>query len=194
MLRRSFLLAGLASLGACDIGANLRQGLDFTVVNDRLLMNGVITSRTPAAFAEVLAQNPQVRTLVFQTLEGSIDDEAVVEMGYAIRARGLGTHLQSDSGIYSGAVDLYLAGVARTMVAGAEIGVHSWADAFGEGAEYPRDAPEHRLNAQYTSDMLGSDAFYWFTLQAAPSDEIYIMDAAEIGRFGLLTAPLQTFN
>ena len=126
-------------------------------------------------------------------MQGSIDDEAVLDMGYLLRARGLDTHLQSDSGIYSGAVDLFLAGVRRTMVRGAEIGVHAWADGFGEGASYPRDAWEHRANAAYTADMLGDDAFYWFTLQAAPSSGIHIMTRGEIARFGLLTAPVIEF-
>ena len=193
MLRRSFL-AGVLALAGCGIGENLRQGLAFSVVNERLLLSGVITSRSPAAFADVLAQNPQVDTVVLQQMEGSFDDEATIEMGYMIRDRGLATHLQSDSGIYSGAVDLFLAGVRRSMVAGAEIGVHSWADGFGEGSSYPRGAAEHALNVRYTRDMLGSDAFYWFTLAAAPSSEIHIMSAGEIARFGLLTQPIITFN
>lgn len=187
--RRGFLL-GLAALGGCGVAGNLRQSLDFSVVNERLLMRGTITSRSPSAFYDILAKNPQITTIVLQTVEGSLDDEATIEMGYDVRARGLGTHLQSDSGIYSGAVDLFLAGTTRSMVRGAEIGIHSWADTFGEGTSYPRDAPEHQLNARYTADMLGSDAFYWFSLQAAPSDGIYVMNEQEIRHYGLLTQPV----
>lgn len=189
MQRRSFLL-GFAALAGCSITDNLRQDMSFDVAGDRLFISGEITSATPPAFARALAENPQLRTIVMQDLPGSIDDEAVLEMGYLIRDRGLNTHLEADSGIYSGAVDLFLSGNQRTMVRGAEIGVHSWADGFGEGSAYPREAREHRANARYTRDMLGSDAFYWFTLQAAASHEIHVMSAGEIARFGLLTAPI----
>lgn len=189
MQRRAALL-GMLALSGCGMAANLRQGLSFTAVNERLLVSGEISTPSAAAFEEILNANPQIRTIVLQDLAGSIDDEAVLDMGYLIRNRGLATHLQSDSAIYSGAVDLFLAGRSRTMVRGAEIGVHSWADGFGEGSAYPRDAWEHRANVRYTRDMLGSDAFYWFTLQAASSREIHIMTPGEIARFGLLTAPI----
>ena len=38
--------------------------------------------------------------------------------------------------------------------------------------------------------MLGDDAFYWFTIEAAPADDIYEMSDAEIAEYGLLTAPM----
>lgn len=181
---------GMAALGGCGMAGNLRQGVTFTVVNRELQMRGVITSPTPAAFQEVLAQNPQIDTVLLQTLEGSLDDEAMINMAYDLRRRGLNTRLQSDSGIYSGAVDFFLAGVERSMVRGAEIGVHAWADSFRQATDYPRGAPEHALNVRYIKDMLGDDAFYWFTLQAAPADEIYIMNEDEIEAYGLLTRPI----
>jgi hypothetical protein len=34
---------------------------------------------------------------------------------------------------------------------------------------------------------LGSDAFYWFTLQAAPFDGVYLMNRGDMIRFGLIT-------
>lgn len=185
-----FLAMALTLLG-CAIADNAVDRATFDLRGTHLFMEGEITSRTPATFEQLIAENPQITTLVQGYMPGSLDDEAVVRMGYRVRALGLNTHLTADSEIYSGAVDLFLAGHSRTMQRGAVIGVHSWADGFGEGARYPRNAPEHRSNANYTADMLGSDAFYWFTLQAAPSDGIHEMTAAEIARFGLLTQPVQ---
>jgi hypothetical protein len=187
MIRRAFI-AGILLLGACAIADNAVDRTTLKVDGTRLLMSGEITSQTPANFERVLNENPQVRTIVQTDMAGSLDDEAVLEMGYLLRQRGLNTHLTARSEIYSGAVDLFLAGRQRTMQRGAVIGVHSWADGFGEGADYPRDAREHRGNVAYTRAMLGSAAFYWFTLQAAPSDGIHEMTQAEIARFGLLTA------
>lgn len=185
VLRHVVLVAGLA---ACALAENAVDRTTLEVRGDQVRMAGVITSRTPANFVQMLDENPQVRTVVERVMEGSLDDQATIDIGYIIRARGLATHLEADSEIYSGAVDLFLAGNRRTMARGAVIGVHSWADGFGEGADYPRDAPEHRLNRRYIADMLGSEAFYWFTLAAAPSDGLHVMTEGEIDRFGLLTA------
>lgn len=185
------LAAGLLLLGACAIVDNAVDRATFEVRAERLLMGGEITSRTPANFERLLDENPQITTLQPTYMAGSLDDEAVLRMGYALRARGLNTHLSAQSEIYSGAVDLFLAGRQRTMQRGAVIGVHSWADGFGEGTSYPQGAAEHRSNVAYTRDMLGSAAFYWFTLQAAPSDGIHEMTEGEIARFGLLTQPIR---
>lgn len=186
-LRYALVACALLVLSACAIADNAVDRVSMEVQGARLLMNGEITSRTPANFRALLDQNPQITTVVQLDMPGSLDDEAVLSMGYLLRARGLNTQLTAQSAVYSGAVDLFLAGTQRSMQRGAVIGVHSWADGFGEGTSYAADAPEHRANLRYTTDMLGAPDFYWFTLQAAPSDGIHEMSAAENARFGLLT-------
>jgi hypothetical protein len=186
-------LALMLALGlmACAIADNAVDRTQMEVRGETLFLSGEITSRTPASFERLLAENPQVSRITLLIMQGSLDDQAVVRMGYLLRSRGLATHLTARSEIYSGAVDLFLAGNRRSMARGAVIGVHSWADGFGEGSSYPRTAREHEGNVAYIRDMLGSDAFYWFTLQAAPSDGIHEMTAGEIARFGLLTEPVR---
>ncbi len=183
------VVSGLGLL-ACAIADNAVDRTRMEVAGTRLYLSGEITSQTPRNFEALLDGAPQVRAIVPRVMAGSLDDQAVLRMGYLIRERGLNTHLEARSEIYSGAVDLFLAGNARTMQPGAVIAVHSWADGFGEGASYAADAPEHRANAAYVRDMLGSDAFYWFTLAAAPSDGIHEMTPGEIARYGLLTEPV----
>lgn len=186
-LRAAFFALMVFVLHACAIADNAVDRATFEVKGAQMLLGGEITTQTPANFRAVLAENPQITTVVQTYMPGSLDDEAVIAMGYLIRERGLNTHLTASSEIYSGAVDLFLSGHQRSMQRGAVIGVHSWADGFGEGTSYPRGAPEHRSNVAYVRDMLGSSDFYWFTLQAAPSDGIHEMTTAEIARFGLLT-------
>ena len=152
-------------------------------------MSGLINSRTQSEFDDIYAANPGLTTLVELQIEGSSDDEAMIRLAYRLRQLGFNTHLESHSEIYSGGVDLFLAGVQRTMEPGAVIGVHSWSDMFNEAMDYPRGSPEHELNRKYIEDMLGSDQFYWFTIQAAPADGIHIMSAQEIRTYGLLTSP-----
>lgn len=155
----------------------LRQGLHFFVVNARLLVRGDVIRRTPKVFAEVLDLNPQVTTVVLQDMRGPHNADAIQSIGRDLRARGLGTALQSDSAVYGGAVDLFLSGVSRSMVEGAEIGL---------GGAVP--SAERR---GYLEDMLGSDAFYGFALRSSPAGGIHIMTQDEITQYGLLTAPIE---
>lgn len=187
---RQWALVLVLWLSACGVVENASDGTQMVVQGDQLVMSGTITSRTPQNFERLLAMNPQIRTLVQTEVAGSIDGEATTAMGYRVRALGIATHLRSDSVVDSGGVDLFLAGRRRTMERGASIGVHSWRNGYREGSSYPPSSPEHDLTRGYIADMLGSDAFYWFTLQAAPSDGIHEMTTAEIARFGLLTRPI----
>jgi hypothetical protein len=185
-LRAVLFGLALAMLG-CAVADNAVDRMTVRLDGPRMVLSGQITSRTPRSFLAALNDNPQVKVIVPFDMSGSVDEMAVYRMGDAIRARGLDTHLTAQSEIYSGAVNLFLAGNRRTIERGAVMGVHSWADGFGEGSSYPRGAREHEGNVAYTRAMLGSDAFYWFTLQAAPSDGIRVLTQAEIADFGLVT-------
>lgn len=175
---------------ATSVIMNSRTTTEFTVHGDTLYLLGEINSKSLAQFEEVYAKNPQITRIVELLINGSLDDETMIKLAYRVRELGLNTHLQADSKIYSGGVDLFLAGVERTMEKGAVIGVHSWSDGSKDAAEYPRDAPEHEENRAYIEEMLGDDAFYWFTIYAATADDIYEMNAQEIVEYGLLTAPI----
>ena len=195
ILRRAITGLCLSVLASCDVvvvGAmNLIETTEFSVAGDRLIMYGEINAKTLAQFEDVIAANPGIRILEEQNVPGSLDDDTMIELAYRVRELGLHTHIGRDAEIHSGGVDLFLAGVERTMARGAVIGVHSWSDGTREAADYPRDAPEHEQNRKYIEDMLGDDRFYWFTIYAAPADDIKIMTEQEIQEFGLLTQPIQ---
>lgn len=197
---RSLKGAGVAtammlSLAGCEIAAvammNMVETTVFTVNGSKLLMSGEINSQTYDQFIKVISQNPQIKVLVEGNVPGSLDDDTMIKLAYKVRALGLDTHLTSTSEIYSGGVDLYLAGVHRTMERGAVIGVHSWSDGRKEAKDYPRSSPVHEQNRKYIEDMLGRDDFYWFTIYAAPADDILIMTTEQIRKYGLLTGPIQ---
>lgn len=193
--RRTLLLGGGAALAGCSGRLHgYRRRVGFTVVSERLLMHGKVSRRTLREFAEVMEQNPQITTLVLQDMPGTGDEALTIALGYDVRARGLETALQSDSAIAAGAVGLFLAGTQRRMVEGAEISLTSWSEGGVLGREIPRDDPAHGTRRQYVQDMLGSDGFYWFALQAAPEGEIHNMTAQEIVHHGLLTEPVKVWN
>ncbi|MEE9427183.1 MAG: alpha/beta hydrolase [Paracoccaceae bacterium] len=190
------LLAGVlvfTPLGmiATMIATNMVEITEFKVEGDTLFMNGEINSKTLGQFEEVYAENPGIVRLVEQVVPGSNDDDTMIALAYRVRELGISTHLTSDSEIFSGGVDLFLAGASRTMVSGAVIGVHSWSDGIKDAKDYPKDSPEHEQNRKYIEDMLGSDAFYWFTIYAAPADDILNMTNEQIVEFGLLTEPIR---
>ena len=194
--KRAILAAAIVSaigLSACEallIGKmNMTEITRFEVKGDKLYVAELLNSKTFGQIQRVVGDNPQVKTLVFTAMEGSIDDETTFKMGRWIRKQGLSTHLTARSVIASGAVDLYLSGVNRTMEDGAKLGVHSWSDGIKEAADFPRDSKEHALNKDYIVAMDVTEDFYWFTIYEAPADSIHWMTNAEITKYGLATAP-----
>lgn len=187
--------AALALTGCETVAMLVLNGTEQTALSvqgDKLYVMDLLNSKTFGQMQQVISANPQVKTLVFTAMPGSIDDETTFEMGRWLRAKGLNTHLTAQTVIASGAVDLFLSGSQRTMEAGAQLGVHSWSDGSREAADFPRDSEEHALNRDYIVDLGVTEDFYWFTIYEAPADEIYWMSQGEIVKYGLLTAPIQT--
>lgn len=189
-------IAGLLALAlmSCQTAAllmlNSTEQTNFSVQDDKLYVMDLLNAKTFGQVQEIIKTNPQVDTLVFTAMPGSIDDEVTFKMGRWLRAKKLNTHLTAQSVIASGAVDLFLSGVNRTMENGAQLGVHSWSDGRKEAADYPKGSEEHVLNRDYIVDMGVSEAFYWFTIYEAPADAIHWMSKEEIIEHGLLTAPI----
>ena len=126
-----FILLIAVCLGGCTmmevVALNNRELTEFSVVGDRLYMVDEINSLTLDQFNAVVEAHPNIQTLVLTVVPGSVDDEINLLLGQRVRELGLDTHLVSRGMIASGGVDLFLAGVERTMESGASIGVHSWA-------------------------------------------------------------------
>lgn len=167
------------------------------VEGDALFLLGTFDSETPALIEGALEATPDIDTLVFTANGGSVDDAATLALGRRLRARGIRTRVVADGVIASGGVSLFLSGTERVVERGAKIGVHSWQHCWGDAdgqepgcrqaMDHPRDDPGHALHGEYTAQMLGSRDFYWFAIEASPSDSIHWMTDAEIERFGLST-------
>lgn len=175
--------------GACGLLAGEEISEDeratFTVDGTTATMIGVIDSSTPDRVRALLADNPDLATIVMVEVPGSVDDEANLEASRLIRNASLGTHATADSVLASGGVDFFLAGAIRTYEPGAQFGVHSWATGSGvEGIDVPRNDPEHTRYLDYYAEMGIEADFYWFTLEAAPADDIYWMTEEELTRYG----------
>lgn len=123
---------------------------------------------SPQAFDAMLAAFPGLEVIEFLDAPGTRNDLANLKLGRAIRAAGLATTVPEGGSARSGAVELFLAGVSRSIAPGALFAVHSWRDEAGrEPSDFAPDAPANRLYLDYYAEMGMSDekarAFYAMT-------------------------------
>jgi hypothetical protein len=161
--------------------------LRFEVNGERAYGYGYTDGRSIADMKAFTRDNPAVKTLVLKSLSGTHDSLANLRIARHFRAQGLATHLESDSYIASGAVDLFLSGTRRTMECGARIGVHSWGNRYYEsGQDAGRDEFEG-LHKRFLKDMGITPQFYNFTRASAPPSGIYWLTMDDLRRFNLLS-------
>lgn len=155
------------------------------------LLNGDMGTATYTQIREMIAANPNVTRLVIQESSGSVNNDINVHTGRLIRAANLATYVRADGDINSGAVDLFTAGVTRTVEPGGVLGVHSWCckDCV-TGDNLPRNDTGHGTQLTYFREMLpvtGVD-FYFYTLQAAQFDRMHRMTREEMTRYNVITS------
>ncbi|MEE9347637.1 MAG: hypothetical protein V3U82_05545 [Robiginitomaculum sp.] len=165
--------------------------LRFEVSGERAYGYGVTDGRSIADMKRFTRDNPAVKTLVLKSMGGTHDSLANLRIARHFRASGLAMHLEGDSYIASGAVDLFLSGTRRTMECGARIGVHSWGNAYYESGQDDmrngrRDEFEG-LHKRFLKDMGITPGFYIFTRAAAPPSGIYWLTMEDLRRFDLLS-------
>ncbi|MDE0529332.1 MAG: hypothetical protein OXH85_11690 [Truepera sp.] len=163
------------------------DGLVLQVRDDLLFVKGVVNSGSEGEMIALLNRSPGVRTVVLTMVPGSAADETNVALGRKLRSAGMTTYLPARGLVASGGTDLLLSGSRRIVEHGARVGVHSWASDSGSGDEIPRDDPRHLIYLDYYRDMDIPEAFYWFTLEAAPPDGIHWMTNAEMARYRVHT-------
>ena len=148
-------------------------------------MNGVIDFTTPEVVRRLLAEHPEVTTIVMIDVPGSADDPENIEAARMVREKGLTTVVPSNGVIASGGVDFFLAGEVRIIEPCAKLGVHDWEDEDANdvtvrGLDMPRDHPMHVKFLDYYRDMRIPEDFYWYTLEVAPPERIHWMSDEEI--------------
>ena len=158
--------------------------------NGDLVIDGVIGTNTPYHFDNIIRDNPNAKLLTMKNCPGSDDDEANLLASRKIRNAGLNIHATATSELASGAVDMFFAGVKRTMEQGAQFGVHSWSDGKNEATDFPRGDAQHQPYIDYFVEMgltqQEAEDFYYFTIHAANADNIHWMTQAEIDKYKLL--------
>ena len=183
------------------------QSATFVPQGSDLYMYGFVDGSTFGKLQQATA-NGQIQRLVLHVVPGSDDDDSNLQLARSVRRMGLTTHIPSNGQVYSGGVDLFIAGIQRSVAPGGRVGVHPWQDGFGRKAQSGnknRFDSNHAKFINYYEEMLGTDsrigsrsaaeAFYWFTLDASPTpdpqdptSDIHLMTTTELQRFGLVGA------
>ncbi|MEM7703400.1 MAG: alpha/beta hydrolase [Pseudomonadota bacterium] len=147
----------------------------FIVLDEaRTALVGSTDSASPRHFEAMLRDFPAMSVLEMIEAPGTSNDIANLAVGRLIRANRIATHVPNGGSVRSGAVELFLAGVDRTMEPGAQFAVHSWLDNYGrEPDDFAPDAPANRLYLDYYIEMGMSEArakaFYAMT-NSVPHD------------------------
>lgn len=153
----------------------------------RAALVDVTDGASPASFAAMLRDFPDIATLEMLDCPGTDDDRANLALGRMIRARGIATHVPDGGSVRSGAVELFLAGVRRAADPGAEFAVHAWQDEDGrEPGDYAAHSPENRAYLDYYAQMgmsaAEAAAFYAMT-NSVPHADARWLDAGEMARW-----------
>lgn len=169
---------------------------DFKIIGNTLLMNDLITSKTPAQIYDIFKEHPNIDTIEMGQVGGSIDDDANLEISTWLSHKNLTTKVNRYSSIASGGVDFFLAGTNRIVVDGARIGVHSWSSSNGDRAsDLPRDHESHQAYIKYYKNVgfssTEAEDFYFFTITAAPANDIYFMKNHEIIDYKVATSSIR---
>ncbi len=169
------------------------QYATFEVVGDTAYMSGELGAPTPRAVKKLFRQHPDLATIVMNNVPGSEDDDKNIKASLRVFEQQLTTYVPADGVIASGGVDFFLAGKNRIVEEGACVGVHAWQDDNDRRAssELPRDHQGHKVFLDYFRAIGMNEAFYWFTLEAAPFDGMYWMSTDELLEFGVVTEVIQ---
>ena len=174
-------------LSGCEMGRAILAGEKPTieVKEEKAYINGVLGKPFHNKFKKFVAQNPTIKTVVFENVPGSANDEWNVKTCVLLHKSGMNTELKPYSEIASGGVDLFISGHKRTIAESAKIGVHSWSDGKKGGIEYPKDSKEHKIFLSFFKEIKMDTSFYWYTLRAAPAECIHWMTKDEIELYNL---------
>ena len=163
------------------------------VRGNEIYMAGLINDNTRKQLEKLLDENTQINTLVLEDVFNAFSNESLIKLGYMIRDKGLNTKLLYSSQVEPRGVDLFIAGVKRSMEKGAYVGTSSWSlYSILDGNLKERIVPgtsQSKIYRKYIDDMLGSDDFYTFEI-GVHEGMTHEMSYVEMLDYKILTSPL----
>ncbi|MFY0630473.1 MAG: hypothetical protein JXR05_08835 [Flavobacteriaceae bacterium] len=170
-----------------------RQFGIFKVLSDdtTIEMDGTINSSSLVNFNRLAEVYPNINKINIKNCDGSSDDNVNLQVSAKVHQKGMNIHLMDNGEIASGGVDFFIAGRQRTKGNNTRIGVHSWAGGGSTATDFPVGHANHLPYINYYVSVgftqQQSEAFYYFTINAAPASSIHWMTDAEIAQYNLIT-------
>lgn len=191
--RNLFLLALYITLfQACGNDNEIRTQYGiFKIIDDSTIeMNGTIGNSTLNNFEEMIEDYPNLTTINIKEVPGSEDDETNLKVSKKVYDKSMSLHILDNGYIASGGTDFFLAGNSRSIGTNTMIGVHSWSDGTNEASSLPVGHENHQPYIDYYTSIGFSQSeaedFYYFTINAAPANDIHWMTDGEIEEFKIL--------
>ncbi len=187
-----FLISAILLFGSsCQNNTDNQYGV-FQVIDDQTVeMDGEIGSSSLSDYNNLIQDYPMIEQIQIMEIGGSTDDEINLLLSKAVHDDDIAIHLEDDGLIASGGVDFFLAGTTRTKGENTKIGVHSWSDGINEATDFPEGHANHLPYINYYQSIgftqEEAEAFYYFTIHAAPASDIHWMTDEEIMTYGILT-------
>ncbi len=197
---KRYLLLALLGVALCIpmacnniMFAVLEKKTIFRISEDQkaIVLDGTINSAAFDKFKALATQYPTVKKIEIVNCDGSINDIVNLQLAQYVHEQGFSIHLKDNGLIASGGTDFFLAGVSRTVGTNTKVGVHSWAGDGKVATDFPKG---HKLHQKYIDYYVAvgftpqmAEDFYFFTINAAPADEIHWMTEAELKRYNFLT-------
>jgi len=154
---------------------------------NRAAIVGVTDARTPAAFAQMMRDWPQIALLEMVDVPGTEDDRANLRLGRMIRAARIATYVPAGGSVRSGGVELFVAGIQRYADADAEFAVHAWMDEDGlEATDYAASAHENAKYLAYYRQMgmaAGEAAAFYAMTNSVPHDDARWLSGAQMAHW-----------
>lgn len=200
-LKYLLTISTIAFLTACSVNNSDETDTQFGIFEvqsdfSTVVMDGEINSSTLDHFNDLISAYPNINLISMVEVPGSSDDEVNLEVSLKVHQLDISTHLVDNGEIASGGVDFFLAGKNRTIGSDVYIGVHAWAGEDENGneksaTEYPVGHAEHLFYISYYTSIGFSEeeaeAFYYFTINAAPPEDIHWMTEEEILEYKIVT-------
>jgi hypothetical protein len=160
----------------------------FRVLGEgKVALAGLIDGRSPAQFAQLLRDHPEIGMLEMVEAPGTVDDNANFRLARMLRDHAIVTYVPAHGSVRSGAVELFLAGARRIAHRDAEFAVHSWMDIYGrEASDFAASDPVNRAYIDFYVEMgIGereAERFYAMTNSVPHYDALWL-DTGDLARY-----------
>jgi len=168
----------------------------LVIKKDSAVLSGVLGTKTYLQIKELIKNHPEIKTLVFENIPGSMNDPVNMHTGRLIRKGGFKIIVPKGSEVASGGVDLFCAGSEKVVESGSKLGIHSWYFNGVSAGDLPENHPAHNAQIKYFSEMMGKNGreFYFHTLKVASSDDIHWMTKDELIKWGMVASDNNDYN